>query len=148
MEATHHGPSLKKPCCFIEIGSGPDDWPVEKYGKIVAKVLKKVVGKEKEYKTVMLLGGGHYGARVNQIMGKTEYAVGHHCPKYNLQYIDKEMLQQALDKHKEKVEFVVLDWKGMGSEKKRILELLPWESFLGSRKLMNYLSYLTSFLVV
>ena len=31
---------------------------------------------------------------------------------------------------------------------KKILELLPWEDFLGNLKLMNSLSYLISFLVV
>jgi D-aminoacyl-tRNA deacylase len=125
MEATHHGPVLKKPCCFIEIGSGPESWKVEEYGEIIAKVLKQVTQREvKLYETVVVLGGGHYGQRVNQIMEQSSFAVGHHCPKHSLVHFDEEMLEQVLSKHVETVSCLALDWKGMGSEKARIVAML------------------------
>lgn len=124
MEATHHGPSLQKPVLFIEIGSKEENWKDPVLGKIVAKTLQEVVGKEKTYKTIVVLGGGHYSPEVNKILSSTEYAVGHFCPKHNLQYVDEEMLLQMYAKHVEKIECFALDWKGMGQEKERIISLL------------------------
>ena len=41
-----------------------------------------------------------------------------------LDKLDKELLEQAIQKSKEKVDFIVLDWKGLGKEKQNIKELL------------------------
>ena len=57
-------------------------------------------------------------------MLKSDIAVGHICPKHNLETLDEEMLNQMLEKTLPKPEFVMLDWKGLGKEKQRILELL------------------------
>jgi len=124
IEATHHGPFLKKPALFIEIGSSEEGWKDKKLGKIVAETLHDVVGKEKTYTTVVALGGGHYSPEINKILTDTEYTVGHFCPKHSLHTLDEEMLQQAYDRNVEKVAFFVLDWKGMGGEKQRIIALL------------------------
>jgi len=124
MEATHHGPSLKKPALFIEIGSQEENWKDPVLGEIIAKTLFEVVGKEKKYKTVVVLGGGHYSPEVNKILTDTAYAVGHFCPKHHLQHVDEEMLMQMYTKNIEKVECFALDWKGMGAKKDRIISLL------------------------
>ena len=89
MEATHHGPSLEKPTLFIEIGSSEENWKDPLLGKIIAQTLKEVLGKEKKYKTLLVLGGGHYSPEVNKILSQTEYAVGNFCPKHNLQFLDE-----------------------------------------------------------
>ena len=44
--------------------------------------------------------------------------------KYMLERLDKNMVQQALDRNMGKVDHVILDWKGLGKEKKRISDLL------------------------
>ena len=36
-----------------------------------------------------------------------------------LQKLDKEMIKQAIEKTKEKVDFVILDWKGLGNSESR-----------------------------
>lgn len=132
IEATHHGPFLKKPACFIEIGSSEKEWRDETLGKIVAEALAVVVGKEKKYETVAFLGGGHYAPEANKILEETTYAIGHVCPKYKLVALDKDMLMQMHTKSLEKIQFFVLDWKGLGGEKGRLLKLLeelhiPWK---------------------
>ena len=38
--------------------------------------------------------------------------------------LDEKMIKQAFERSCEKVEFALLDWKGMGKEKTRIIELL------------------------
>lgn len=124
IEATHHGPFLKKPTVFIEIGSNEENWKDPVLGKIVADTLHEVLGREQKYRTVVVLGGGHYSLEVNKILTDTEYAVGHFCPKHNLVYLDEEMLLQMYEKNVEKVECFALDWKGMGGEKERIISLL------------------------
>ena len=41
-----------------------------------------------------------------------------------LPYLTKELLKQAINKTKEKVDFILLDWKGLGTEKLKIKEIL------------------------
>ncbi len=123
-EATHHGPYLKKPCMFIEIGSSEKEWRNVEAGRIIAEIILKIVKADERYKSCVVLGGSHYNAVAKKTMLNTEYAVGHVCPKHDLKYLDYEMLMQMINKNDDKPELVVLDWKGLGSEKQRILELL------------------------
>ncbi len=125
LEVTHHGPYLEKPCMFVEVGSNEKQWKNDEYAKIIAECIKKVFSqKEKKVKSCILLGGGHYSQAGNKIMERSEYSVGHICPKYMLEFLDKEMLLQAIEKTSPKPEIILLDWKGMGQEKKRIVNLL------------------------
>ncbi|MBN1503269.1 hypothetical protein JW930_07050 [Candidatus Woesearchaeota archaeon] len=124
LEATHHGPYLKKPCMFIEIGSTPEEWSNEKAGKIIAETIIESLGKIEKKPAAIGLGGPHYCPNFNKIMLQTEYALGHICPKYSLQHLDKNMLDQMIDRSIEHIEVALLDWKGLGQEKKRILGIL------------------------
>ena len=123
-EATHHGPYLEKPCMFIEIGSSEDEWNNEMAGFIIAKTILEIVKSKKKYKSCVVLGGSHYNTVAKKIILNTEYAVGHVCPKHNLKYLSSEMIRQMIDKSNDKNGFVVLDWKGLGNEKQRVLNLL------------------------
>ncbi len=87
-------------------------------------MLRDVVGKEKQCETVVALGGGHYPQEVNKILERTPYAVGHICAKHSLAELDEDLLRQAWEKNVEKPVHFVLDWKGMGSEKNRVVALL------------------------
>jgi len=124
MEATHHGPFLKKPTLFIEIGSSEENWKDLVLGNIIADALKEGLKKRTVYKTIVILGGGHYSLEVNKILSNTAYAVGHFCPKHALHSLDEEMLLQMYKRNLEKIECFALDWKGMGSEKQRLIALL------------------------
>ncbi len=123
-EATHHGPYLEKPCMFIEIGSSEKEWKDEKAGSIIAKTILEIVKSEKKYRSCIVLGGSHYNAVAKKIILNTEYAVGHVCPKHSLKDLDSEMIKCMIKKSDDQIEFAVLDWKGLGNEKQRILKLL------------------------
>ena len=132
-EATHHGPYLEKPCMFIEIGSSENEWKNEDAGKIIAKTILKIIESEMKYKSCIVLGGSHYNSVAKKIILNTEYAVGHVCPKHDLKYLDSEMMMQMINKNDGKSELVVLDWKGLGEEKQRILKLLE-ENKMGYKR--------------
>lgn len=126
MEATHHGPYIDKPIMFIEIGSTAEHWGNKKAGEIIAHTIIKLVDGEelKEQKIAFGIGGPHYCNNFNKVLERKDIAVGHICPKYMLEHLDEEMLKKAVSRTKEKVDFVLLDWKGLGKEKQRIVELL------------------------
>jgi len=130
LEATHHGPYIEKPCCFIEIGSSLSEWQDEKAGEVIAGTIEKAVGSfdfkeaERKWKSAVLLGGGHYNQAGNKIILRTAYAIGHICPKYMLQYLNKNLINQTINKTTPIPEVVLLDWKGLGKYKKKIVDLL------------------------
>lgn len=76
------------------------------------------------YKIAFGIGGPHYANTFNKRILEKDIAIGHICPKYQLQNLDKEMIQQAMKKTIPKPDFVLLDWKGLGKEKQRIINLL------------------------
>ncbi len=125
MESTHHGPFISKPCMFIEIGSSENEWEREDAGEIIANVVNYIViNPIHKFKSVAVLGGGHYNQVATKLMLNTDWAVGHICPKFMLDKIDAEMLKQITEKNGERFEMIVLDWKGLGTEKQRIVDLL------------------------
>jgi len=128
MEATHHGPFVDKPTCFIEIGSDEKEWEDKEAGKIIAKTifnfLQNSNNENSNYKIAIGIGGPHYCNNFNKIQLGENFAISHICPKYMLPLLTETVLQDAIDKTKEKVNLILLDWKGLGKEKQRILELL------------------------
>jgi len=122
MESTHHGPFLDKAALFVEIGSIEEQWKDKDAAGIIAKSVMDGLKEDKEYESIFVVGGSHYNYIANKVMLKSDYAAGHICAKYNLETLDIEMIKQAMEKSNSK--FVLLDWKGLGKEKKRIVELL------------------------
>jgi len=84
----------------------------------------KSMNKNNDYESVFVIGGGHYNHVANKVMLETNLAVGHICAKYNLESLDEGLIKEAMEKTVPKARFVLLDWKGLGKEKQRILDLL------------------------
>jgi len=158
MEATHHGPYLKKPVLFVELGSNEKYWKDKDGGNIIAKSIINSIKKynnksntttndsinnnkpkiknnfnetknnlmdgNNNYESTFVIGGSHYNHIANKAMLKGNLAVGHICAKYNLENLDENLIKQALEKIIPKPKFVLLDWKGLGKEKQRILDIL------------------------
>ena len=125
LEATHHGPYCNKPCFFIEIGSSLEQWKDKNLGKVIAKTIQETATKKpKKYEVAICLGGPHYCNNFNKIQLETNIAVSHICPKHMLPFLDNEMLQQAIKQSEPQPKFALLDWKGLGNDKKRIIDLL------------------------
>lgn len=123
VEVTHHGAFLKKPAVYIELGSSEKQWKDENAALAIAETIinNTTFG---NYKTAIGIGGPHYHLEFTKLMLKTNYAIGHICPKYALEFFDEKMLQAAISSSMESVQEIVLDYKGLGEEKQRIKELL------------------------
>ena len=128
LECTHHGPLIDKPCVFIEIGSTQEEWEDRRAGFILAKTILETIQnfKSNPYNEVAVgIGGPHYCPNFNKLQLNSNVAISHVIPNYAFP-ITKEMVQEAIDKTEEEVDFVVLDWKGMGRAEQRdeVLKIL------------------------
>ena len=129
-EATHHGPFIEKPAVFIEVGSTEKEWNNPKLASMVADSLIGGIGDyvalDEQYESVVALGGLHYARSFRKLMLESEYAVGHICPKHHLADLiaNPELLRQAMAACSPAAKKVAIDWKGLGSEKQKIVELL------------------------
>lgn len=128
MEATHHGPLIEKPCVFVEIGSTQDEWKDNRAGFILAKTINKAIQEFKEnpyHEIAFAIGGPHYCPNLNKIQLKSNVAISHVIPQYQLPLTD-EMVKEAMLKTDEEIDFAVLDWKGLGNSesRKQVTEML------------------------
>ncbi len=131
LECTHHGPFIKKPCLFIEIGSNEENWKDKEAAKAIAITIKNAVkllqgnSKHAKYQNTIAIGGPHYCPNFNKIQLNSEYAISHIIPEYALP-LTEEMLKEAISKTIEPVDIVLLDWKGLGKseERKKVIDLL------------------------
>jgi len=121
LECTHHGPLLNKPCVFIEIGSTEIEWTNRRAGFIIAKTIQETISefKENNYREIAVgIGGPHYCPSFNVIQLKSNVAIGHVISEYNMP-ISQDMILEAIKKTYEEVDFVVVDWKGLGKSEQR-----------------------------
>jgi len=134
LECTHHGPLIEKPCCFIELGSSEEQWNDKKAAGIIAKTIADLQGFEKwveenkkQTKIAIGVGGPHYCPNFNkiQLSQTSEIAIGHIIPEYCLP-LNESMIKEAIEKTKDHVDLIILDWKGCGKseERQKITELL------------------------
>jgi D-aminoacyl-tRNA deacylase len=126
-ECTHHGPSLNVPTMFAELGSSPKQWKDLKAAEAVAHAAMETILKfgESKAKAVLGIGGPHYSEKFTRMALESEIAFGHIVPKYAVPHIDAEILRQCVEKTLEKVEFAVLDWKGIkGEHKLKLVKIL------------------------
>ncbi|MFH1240121.1 MAG: D-aminoacyl-tRNA deacylase [Candidatus Diapherotrites archaeon] len=132
-EVTHHGAFLTKPSIYIEVGSSETEWTDENAALAIAEtimhetnILETNIHETKigNYKTAIGIGGPHYHKEFTKLMLKTNYAIGHICPKYALENFDEVMLQKAIKSSLEPVQEIVLDYKGLGTEKERIMRIV------------------------
>jgi D-aminoacyl-tRNA deacylase len=123
MEATHHGPLVEIPSCFIELGSLDNEWKDEKAARIIAKTIISLNDiefrelKNKSWIPTIALGGGHYCLNFNKIQLNNIYAISHVIPNYNFP-INEQILKEAEKKTKEQIKEVLIDWKSI-DEKER-----------------------------
>jgi D-aminoacyl-tRNA deacylase len=119
-ECTHHGPSLDVPTMFAELGSSPEQWSDVRAAEAVAHATMETVQRFGKHpvKAVLGIGGPHYNRRFTRMALEKELAFGHMIPKYAVSKVDSNMLRQCVERTLEKVEAVILDWKGIRGEDK------------------------------
>jgi D-aminoacyl-tRNA deacylase len=126
IEATHHGPtSLNKPVLFVELGSSEKQWVDENAASVICDTLLDILhnGFEPCEKVGIALGGTHYPKKFNKLLLESKFGLAAVASKHNLEAIDEVMLNQMIEKSVEKVTHVVVDSKGLGCEKDRILKI-------------------------
>lgn len=126
-EATHHSPTnLRKPLMFVEIGSTEEQWNDPKAVDAVAKSVIDFLGNPlSEYTACIGLGGGHYADRFTRRALEENMAFGHIIPSYEFGKINRDVIQQAIEKTIG-VKKAVLDKRSQGTESERetILEVI------------------------
>ncbi len=128
MEATHHGPLIERPSVFIEVGGTEEEWKDKGASFVVAKAIRNALNtwKENPYREIAVgIGGPHYCPGFNKIQLTSNIALSHIIPKY-VAPITEEMILESINKTIEEVDFVILDWKGIGKveERDEIIKIL------------------------
>ena len=116
-EATHHGPWLESPCCFVEIGSAAEDWSRADAAACWADVLLSTIlrnGKDTRQplkeaseettaaavpQVVLIgVGGGHYAPKVWDLVSvHPQVMLGHVVSNYALEFVDSAVDSSTLD---------------------------------------------------
>jgi D-aminoacyl-tRNA deacylase len=117
-ECTHHGPSLNSPAMFVELGSSLEQWSDTKAAMIVAEAATAAISECSSGCVSVGIGGPHYNKKFSKMALNNQRAFGHIIPKYALSKVDSELIRQCVERTIEKVDSIVLDWKGIKSEYK------------------------------
>lgn len=125
IEATHHGPtSLKRPVLFVELGSSEKQWGDAKAGEVIADALLASLGSNRRCEKVAIaFGGTHYPQKFNDVLLNGEYGLSAVVAKHSLESIDAEMFGQIIQKTTKFPRYALVDWKGAGPHKEKILLL-------------------------
>ncbi|MBI4999938.1 MAG: D-aminoacyl-tRNA deacylase [Euryarchaeota archaeon] len=85
-EVTHHGPYIKTPTFYIEIGSSDEYWGDVEAAKAIAKTILGVISLPRRDSPVAIgIGGGHYAPRFTEVALARNVAFGHMVPGYALE---------------------------------------------------------------
>jgi D-aminoacyl-tRNA deacylase len=104
-EVTHHGPFLKIPTLFVEVGSTEVQWQQKEPASIISTSLLELLTiyhYEEEFPrdipVLLGIGGGHYAPRFTDVAFQKKVAFGHMIPSHHIDsgVIDWMMIQQAI----------------------------------------------------
>ncbi len=131
LEATHHGPFIEIPHCWVELGSTEQQWEDKEAAAFLADCILKAIEKPVEEAPVAIgIGGNHYASKLTQYEG--EYAFGHILPKYVQSNLNLKMLEQMIEKTNPEPEYIIIDKKGIArqSEVRKLAEKTSKEIML------------------
>lgn len=125
IEATHHGPTaLNKPTIFIEIGTTTKQWNDVSLCNSVAILIDKVLSENiPSHPIAICFGGTHYPEKFNDELLNGKFALGTVVPKHALENLDKNMFTHILERN-QMAKTALVDWKGLGSNKQKIIDML------------------------
>jgi len=125
IEATHHGPTaLSKPTIFIEIGTTDKQWTDISLCNSVAMLVDKVLSENiPSNPSAICFGGTHYPEKFTDELLHGKFALGTVMPKHALDDLDESMFFHILERNKT-AKAALLDWAGLGSNKKKVIDLL------------------------
>lgn len=116
-EATHHGPLLRTPAFYAEIGGDEKTKTSKVAARFLAESVFDSLDIDAPYKKIAFgIGGLHYEDRFAKRALDGEFAFGHMMSKYYVGNTD--MLEQAIEKSSPKPETAIIDWKSMAAEER------------------------------
>ena len=119
LEVTHHGPtSMKTPMIFVELGSSDEFWVHKEGARAVAAAIMDCVTEPLSEESVIEFGGTHYASKFNKLVLEKGYKIGHIAPKYALNDLTLEVVNQMISRTPGRVTRAIVDWKGMNAENK------------------------------
>ena len=122
IEGTHHGPIVDFPIFFVEIGSDEKAWKDERAIDVISEAAINILKKNvKKYKNAIAIGSNHYSEKFTRIQLNDEYAIGHFFPKYYLEYLNEDLIMNALEKSN--AEIILADKKLKGKYKDILREI-------------------------
>ncbi len=123
-EPTHHGPTLDIPMAFLEIGCDETSWNDPNGVNVAANsVIRGLENWETgKYIPAIAFGGPHINEHFTNIALHTDIALGHTARKLDAEWVDKVMIQQAIDKNGENPQLAIIDNKGLKGEDRRRIE--------------------------
>ncbi len=128
-ETTHHGPWMKIPTSYIEIGSGEDNWGHEGAAKAIASAVLQADPLDDPI--AIGVGGGHYAPRFSEVCLTKRISFGHMVPNYAIEKVDDAIALERMGKAAEasKAEMVYIHRKSMS--RSRATELKELARSLG-----------------
>ncbi len=119
LEVTHHGPtSMETPLVFVELGSSEEYWLHEEGARAVSAAVMECVSEPFTGDAVIGFGGTHYANKFNKLVLEKGYNIGHMAPKYALDGLTSEVLQQMITNSTNPITRAVIDWKGTNAGNK------------------------------
>jgi D-aminoacyl-tRNA deacylase len=124
LEVTHHGPTtMKTPLVFVELGSSEEFWTHEEGAKAVAAAVMDCATEPLSGAAAIGFGGTHYASKFNKLVLEINYKIGHLAPKYAINEMTEDVLDQMISRSANPIKSAIIDWKGMNAENKA--HLLP-----------------------
>jgi D-aminoacyl-tRNA deacylase len=126
LEVTHHGPTtLETPMVFVELGSDEEHWRHQEGARAVAAAALEACSVPMECEAGIGFGGTHYASKFNKLVLERGQYIGHVAPKYVLDEITPDIIQQMITRSAAKTTRAIIDWKGTNAENKaRLFPLL------------------------
>jgi D-aminoacyl-tRNA deacylase len=116
-EATHHGPLLKTPSLYAEIGGTDEVRNSREFAELLARSVFESLNDEVHYDKVAVgLGGLHYSDRFAKLTFNGKYIFSHIMPRHYVQNIN--MISQGIERSVPKAEIGLIDWKSIKAEER------------------------------
>ncbi|MFI5412671.1 MAG: D-aminoacyl-tRNA deacylase [Candidatus Micrarchaeales archaeon] len=116
-EATHHGPLLKTPSLYAEIGGNDETRANKEFTKFLAKSVFDSIDLQAQFDKIAFgIGSLHYADRFTRMALAGKYAFSHIMSKH---YADNtDMIEQAIERSVPKAEVVLIEWKGINAQQR------------------------------
>ncbi len=113
-EATHHGPTIRTPSFFMEVGGTVDENLIDRMCGALARAAFDMFDVRIQPKQVALgIGGGHYPTKFTGLAIEQNVAFSHMMSKYNVPRL--EMIHEAASKSDVQPSVAFIEWKSLKS---------------------------------